>query len=505
MMTPPEEFDHWTSTGTQTTGPGDATTSAPVALLVATIADVEPLGDQRGIHAKACVPDALTHVLFGQPEPTPAEIAAAGGKAAAVPPLGTFAILDAARIRGLADMLSGWALENRCLYQGEAFERLRDVAPWIVRLDPESSFTRHLFTKGDARWHLWGADAGIFVRSRGSIDALWAHFRKFTNPRSESGGNVYFRFYDPRAAQVYFTGISTWPERVAQFFQTRTDHAVQAIIAIPAGDGQAVCFMPTADGPTPAPAFSMLTERDSQIIADGTRRRFRTELKAWMLRYDKVRFGTFEPAQLDAIVDHVLREGDTFALSFKEEFTYLLYIMCHFGSWFHTSNRFPDLVHIFRHEGQGRMVALSRAFPAEFARQFGNGIDVFSLWKTLMAELEADLASGGGWAALTRTRTGAMLDRASRHLAPDDRTRLGAFLKQTAAENTAAAVATEAGQCVAQILSYVIGYRFAADPLFPWAADLLREGPTPDDAMLQIGAYALKRARRMRIASEGET
>jgi hypothetical protein len=486
-MTPPEEFDHWTNTG-GTPDAAQATASGPAALIVQTIDDVAPLGSQLGIMAKQNVPDALMDVLFGQPTDPP--------------DLHTYAILDAAKLKGLADIITGWGLECRCLYQGAAFDRLGDVAPWIVRLTEGSSFTRHLFTQGEARWQLWDKELGIFLRSRGTLDQLWTHFRRFTILKTDDGDTRYFRFYDPRAAAMYFGGLTDWPERVAQFFQPGRDFAVQAIIATPA-DGPATVFIPAPDAknPDPLPAFTKLTARDAKIIADGTMRRFRGELKAWLLRYDKPRFGAFEPAQLDAITDHAIREGEALGLTFKEEITYLLYIMCHFGGWFHRSNRFPEIVRIFKHEGQDRMAFLARAFPAEYARHYGNGITVFALWKNLMAELEAELAPLGGPRALTKARTGAVLNRASQHLGDDDRALLGAFLKQTAAEHMAAGVVTESGQCMAQILSFVIGYRFMADPLFPWAAAALRDAATPDDAMVEIGAYAIRRAQRIKVST----
>ncbi|MGL4320625.1 MAG: DUF4123 domain-containing protein, partial [Paracoccaceae bacterium] len=356
-----EETDLWTGKSRKAAVlSGGAAGQAPgqAALQIETVPEIEPLPDQRGIHDKVSVPEALMQVLFGQPDPTRAEIAQAGGDAAAVPPLGTFAIVDAAKVRGLALTIGGYGLEHKCLYQGEAYDNLREVAPWIVRLTADNTFTRNLFTQGEARWHLWDTGAAIFIRSRGSLEDLARHFRKFTQLRLENGSNLFFRFYDPAAAASYFAGIATWPERVAQFFQPRSDHAVQAIITIPPGSVEAQVFMPAAGAALgSAPAFKSLTARDQQIIADATKKKFRGELKAWLLRYDKARFGAFEQEQLDAIVDHAIREGDGFGLKFKEEYTYLLYIMSYFGGWFHTTNRFPVLTGIFRDAGDGRMAA----------------------------------------------------------------------------------------------------------------------------------------------------
>ncbi|MFV0292160.1 MAG: hypothetical protein ACK5II_02655 [Paracoccus sp. (in: a-proteobacteria)] len=49
-----------------------------------TIDGVEPLDAQLGVFPKKTVPDALRDALFGQPEPTTAEIEAAGGDTAVV-------------------------------------------------------------------------------------------------------------------------------------------------------------------------------------------------------------------------------------------------------------------------------------------------------------------------------------------------------------------------------------------------------------------------------------
>jgi len=59
------------------------------------IKGVEPLDNQFGVHPPKTVPDALYQPLFGQPDPTPAEVAQCVG-ADKVPPLHTYAILDAA-------------------------------------------------------------------------------------------------------------------------------------------------------------------------------------------------------------------------------------------------------------------------------------------------------------------------------------------------------------------------------------------------------------------------
>lgn len=168
---------------------------APV-IHVDVIEGIEPLDTQIGVLQKRAVPDVLRDVLFGQPEPTASEIEAAGGDASAVPPMRTDAILDAAKVVNLPDLLEDSGLEHRCLFKGDAYDEMKDVAPWLVRLEEGNGFTRNLFTLSDAPWHLWSTEPGIYVRSRHDFDSLWRHFRKFTRVQDEAGKWFYFRFWD---------------------------------------------------------------------------------------------------------------------------------------------------------------------------------------------------------------------------------------------------------------------------------------------------------------------
>ena len=168
------------------------------ALSVLTIKNVEPLDAQFGVADPLTVPAALQGALFGQPEPTETELAGASGDTSKVLPLHTFAILDAAKVKNLPEMLETSGLEHRCLFKGDAFDKLKDVAPWIVRLEEGNSFTRNLFTRSDAPWHLWDAEPGIYIRSRTKLDVVWAHFRKFTRVQDEYAKWYYWRFWEPK-------------------------------------------------------------------------------------------------------------------------------------------------------------------------------------------------------------------------------------------------------------------------------------------------------------------
>lgn len=162
-----------------------------------------PLDTQFGVDPKKNVPDALQAALFGQPELA----GVAADDPAKVPPLRTYAILDAAKVQGLPEMLEASGLEHRCLFKGEALDELGDVAPWIVQLDEESSFTRNLFTEGTAPWQMWDKQPGIYIRSHAMLDELWRHFRKFTRIQNEEGKWHFLAFWsNPMGAQLFLRG-----------------------------------------------------------------------------------------------------------------------------------------------------------------------------------------------------------------------------------------------------------------------------------------------------------
>lgn len=167
-------------------------------LIIEEIEGVEPLDFQMGVHPKKTVPDALYPHLFGQPEPTKEELAAAG-EDGDVPMMNTYAILDAAKVTNLTTMLQTSQLEYRCLFKGHAYEELKEVAPYIVQLEEDNAFTRNLFShdpEKDVPWFMWDKEPGIYIRSRASLEQMQHHFRKFTKVQDENGKWFYFRFWE---------------------------------------------------------------------------------------------------------------------------------------------------------------------------------------------------------------------------------------------------------------------------------------------------------------------
>lgn len=181
---------------------GETKPKAPTPILDAIcVCGVEPLGAQLGVIQPLTVPPTLRKVLFGQPDVI---------EGRAIRPLHTYALLDAAKVPGLPEMLETSGLDHACLFQGTAAEELRDVAPWIVRLVEHHKFTQSVFTSGDAPWDMWDKGPGILLRSQGSLAELRKHLRKFTRAKDETGKWYYVRFYDPIVATGMLDQTAYW-------------------------------------------------------------------------------------------------------------------------------------------------------------------------------------------------------------------------------------------------------------------------------------------------------
>lgn len=116
-------------------------------------------------------------------------------------PASTFAVLDAAALDGLLEPLYQLAPDAfSCLLIGELEPDVAHVAPYLVRLHPESALVDWLEQKLDLPW-------GYLVESPLSASELHLHLRKFSEVRAMNGEVLFFRFWDPRVmscvAQIF--------------------------------------------------------------------------------------------------------------------------------------------------------------------------------------------------------------------------------------------------------------------------------------------------------------
>ncbi|MBV9504949.1 MAG: DUF4123 domain-containing protein [Acidobacteriia bacterium] len=109
----------------------------------------------------------------------------------------TFAVLDGASAPGLLDRLEQWKPEFICLYRGELKPDLAQVAPYLIRLEPETELTAWILSKG------WGNHWGIFAIANADLRTMRQHFRRLLTVYDENGKPLLFRFYDPRVLRTY--------------------------------------------------------------------------------------------------------------------------------------------------------------------------------------------------------------------------------------------------------------------------------------------------------------
>jgi Domain of unknown function (DUF4123) len=124
--------------------------------------------------------------------------------------LNVFAVLDGASVPNLRTSLHIFQPEYECLYRGDLKPDMAQVAPYLVRLEPNSQFTDWVVVDG------WGKHWGIFVRSAEDMPAVRRHLRKLLVVHDENGNPLAFRYYDPRVLQVFLPTCNN--EQLTSFF-----------------------------------------------------------------------------------------------------------------------------------------------------------------------------------------------------------------------------------------------------------------------------------------------
>lgn len=132
------------------------------------------------------------------------------------PTLATYCIIDGAACEELLPQLDQHQPDHCCLYAGELEPDVEEVAPYLVRLVAEDSFTVWLLDSiGNKPW-------GIFCRAPSTLRELRKHFRQFLIVKGPDGENLYFRFYDPRVLAVFLPTCED--DQVAYLFGSVTEY-----------------------------------------------------------------------------------------------------------------------------------------------------------------------------------------------------------------------------------------------------------------------------------------
>jgi DNA-binding PadR family transcriptional regulator len=108
-----------------------------------------------------------------------------------------YAVLDGASVEELLPKLYDLEPEFECLYRGELEPDMAEVAPYLVRLEPETEFADWVLEEG------WGRHWGVFAVTDAGLRELHKHFRSFLTVYDPDGKPLLFRYYDPRVLRVY--------------------------------------------------------------------------------------------------------------------------------------------------------------------------------------------------------------------------------------------------------------------------------------------------------------
>jgi len=121
-----------------------------------------------------------------------------------------FAILDAARDIRILALLVHHQAECQSLYEGVEGAKLAQIAPYLVKLAPDSALLEPLVKEG------WGKSWGVYLTSASDFHEIRRHLRHFLDVQLPDGEQVMFRFYDPRVMRIYLP--TCMPEEANQFF-----------------------------------------------------------------------------------------------------------------------------------------------------------------------------------------------------------------------------------------------------------------------------------------------
>ena len=121
------------------------------------------------------------------------------------------ALLDGASVPNLLERLHAEpSLEVECLFRGSLEPDMKQVAPYLVKLEPESEFAQWVVGTG------WGRHWGTFATSRQGFRKLRNHLRRLTLIHRHDGTPLYFRYYDPRVLRMFLPTCS--PAQLKQMF-----------------------------------------------------------------------------------------------------------------------------------------------------------------------------------------------------------------------------------------------------------------------------------------------
>ncbi len=121
-----------------------------------------------------------------------------------------YGVVDAAQDAELAfEAERRFGLPIRMLFQGDASQYMREVAPYLIPVDPASEYLESWAQR-------WGKHVGILLTTPADPAKLLRHLREIFVVKDESGQEYFFRFYDPRVLRTFLPTCT--PQDGVEFF-----------------------------------------------------------------------------------------------------------------------------------------------------------------------------------------------------------------------------------------------------------------------------------------------
>ena len=130
----------------------------------------------------------------------------------------TYLLIDAAADPLIATTLEAFPEPARCLFDGQAFEELREVGPWLVQLQRHGRAWAWFLAEG------WGRNWGVLLHSPLPLPKLKTRLKAPLRVEDGEGNKYFFKYYRPRHLNEY---LPTFGDAQRDRFM----HGIQAWIA----------------------------------------------------------------------------------------------------------------------------------------------------------------------------------------------------------------------------------------------------------------------------------
>ncbi len=221
------------------------------------------------------------------------------------PPL--YAVVDASLIEGLPEHLAASGLEATCLYIGDQAHELHDVAPYLVKLAPDTAILRQLLSRSEMPQHWWDHGATIFLTSPVPFDALHAHLRRLLRLQDARGEWRMFRFWDaPLLRRLFMETNVDFPDPLRCFGKENLRIVERFFLPDPVSDTVTIA---SSDAPT-MPSTWRCSDVFLRVLQNYARERFARGLLDHCRTNFPATFAVLAPEfQFDLMLDGLEQAG----------------------------------------------------------------------------------------------------------------------------------------------------------------------------------------------------